>query len=641
MWVEQTAADRVSLYRFTYAGKENVQSRILCNLGGFVGTTTMIGAEVTRKNEYELEGSVRTEGRIWGGPESVKIYFVLRFDKPMLQMDAWDDTSYIAGTDVLKSVGHELTPRFEDPNGYQNAPSAGVSANYSFKTGDQLQVKCAVSYTSLENARKNLDSEVKHWDFDRQRQDSQNEWNEYLGRIDVKGGTSTQRIKFYTDLWHALLGRHRIDDFSGDYPDYTQGTRVGNKTVDIAYRTLSLPKDKNNQPEFHMYNSDAFWLTQWNLNILWGLAWPEIQDDFAACLVQYADNGGLLPRGPNVGGYSYIMTGCPATPLIVSAYQKGILTKTDPQKAFLRMKENHKGGGMLGSKSDIDCYVRKGYFPNNAGKTLEAAFQDWSLAQMAKKMGKKRDADYYTRRAGGWTALYNEDQKLLFPKKRDGSWLHTDPLKGRGWVEANSWQATWSVSHDIDRLADLMGGRKELCKKLNYAFEQAEPQSFVYSYSRGYVSYANQPGCSNAHVFNYAGAPELSQYWVRQVAEKAYGSISPDRGYGGHDEDQGQMGGVSALMSMGLFSLKGTCSVDPVYEITSPVFDEITIQLSPKYYSGKEFRIKTYNNSKANCYIQSKKLNGKALNDFWFYHKDFQKGGLLEIYLGDKPHKDS
>ena len=231
---------------------------------------------------------------------------------------------------------------------------------------------------------------------------------------------------------------------------------------------------------------------------------------------------------------------------------------------------------------------------------------------------------------------------MLFPKRADGSWLHEDPLNGAGWVEANAWQATWSVSHGIEELARLMGGNENLCRKLNYAFEQAQDESFVFGYSNGYVSYANQPGCSNAHVFNYAGAPYLSQYWVRQVNEKAYGAVSPGKGYGGHDEDQGQMGGVSALMSIGLFSLKGTCSVDPVYEITAPVFDVVRIKLSPTYYSGKEFVIRTYNNSKSNCYIRKSSLNGKPLDTFWFYHKDFAKGGTLELWLDDSfPEADS
>src|SRR5690606_5620598 len=143
------------------------------------------------------------------------------------------------------------------------------------------------------------------------------------------------------------------------------------------------------------------------------------------------------------------------------------------------------------------------------------------------------------------------------------------------------------------------------CEKLNHAFEQAKESDFVFAYNDGYVSYANQPGCSNAHVFSYAGKPWLTQYWVRRVQEQAYGGTTPDLGYGGHDEDQGQMGGVSALMSIGLFNIMGNQSQDPVYDITAPIFDEVIIQLDNKYYKGKRFIIKTYNNSPRNCYIQS------------------------------------
>ncbi len=211
---------------------------------------------------------------------------------------------------------------------------------------------------------------------------------------------------------------------------------------------------------------------------------------------------------------------------------------------------------------------------------------------------------------------------------------------GRGWIEANAWQGTWQVAHGIDELAGLMGGNDTLCYKLNYAFEQAASTDFVFGYGGGYVSYANQPGCSNAHVFNHAGKPWLSQYWVRRVNEQAYGAITPDKGYGGHDEDQGQMGGVSALMSLGIFSLKGTSSSEPMYDITSPVFDKITITLDSKYYKGKEFTIITHDNSEENCYIQKMTLNGKEITSPKFSHTDFAKGGKLEIWLGNRPNKN-
>lgn len=631
-WVEQTTTDRVSIYRMTYT--RDAEADLLLNLGGYVGTSTMTNAQVRKVSDTELEGSFDTRGRLWGGPGNVRIFFTARFERPFERLDGWDDTVSFADIDSIRTKDG-TTPRVSSGWSYHDAPSGGVSARYNVRSGDTLLMKMSISYVSCDNARENMAAECDHWDFDRVRSDSRDEWNRWFSRIDVQGGTPKQQVKFYTDLWHTLLGRHKLDDVNGQYPDYTQGTRVGAHTPDARLIVRQLPIGKDGKPRHHMYNSDAFWLSQWNLNILWGLAYPEVLDDFSASLVQYADNGGLLPRGPCAGGYSYIMTGCPATNLIVSAYNKGVLTKTDPRHAFDVMKRNHMPGGMMEIN---DFYIKNGYVSENAGVTIEVNFQDWALSQMALKMGRKADAREFARRSQGWQKLYNSDQKLIFPKNEKGEWTNLNPLDGNGWVEANAWQATWSVSHQIDKLAEMMGGGDSLCAKLNYAFEQAADDDFVFGYSGGHISYANQPGCSNAHVFNHAGQPWLTQYWVRRVNEQAYGSTTPDRGYGGHDEDQGQMGGVSALMSMGLFSLRGTCDAEPVYELTSPVFDRVTITPHKDYYSGGKFTIRSYNNSAQNCYIQRAALNGQPLDSYWFYHRDFARGGELEIWLGDKPN---
>ncbi|MDR1592933.1 MAG: GH92 family glycosyl hydrolase [Prevotellaceae bacterium] len=634
IWVEQTATDRVSFYRLRYT--HDAVARILLNLGGYVCTSTMTDAQLTKVSDTELEGSVNTTGRLWGGPDNVRIFFVVRFDKPFEQLDGWDAEKTLPDISSLTG-GKDASPKNQGSQSYFDAPTTGASARYQVKAGDEIQVKFAISYTGIENARRNMEAECAGWDFDAIRKTSQAVWNEYLGRIDVKGGTDAQQIKFYTDLWHALLGRHKIDDISGDYPDYTQGKYVGSATKNAVMKIRTLPKNPDGNSRFHIYNSDAFWLTQWNLNILWGLAWPEVLDDMAACLVQYAENGGLLPRGPNAGGYSFIMTACPATNLIVSAYLKGCFSRKSPETAYRMMVKNHLPGGMMGGK-EVQFYIKNGYFPGNAGITLEMAFQDWSLAQMAAEMGKKKDAAYYLKRSQGWTKLYHPEQKLIFPKDSDGRWLHHDPLNGAGWIEANAWQGTWSVSHAIPELATLMGGNDVLCDKLNEAFEKSEKDDFVFGYGGGYVSYANQPGCSNAHVFSHAGKPWLTQYWVRKVKQQAYGAVTPDKGYGGHDEDQGQMGGVSALMAIGLFNVQGTNNRKPMYDITSPIFDEITIRLHPDYYSGGTFKIRTYDNSKTNCYIQKAMLNGKPQDSFQFSHEDFISGGILEIWLGPKPN---
>lgn len=632
--VEQTSTERVSFYMVTAA--EDCDLKMMLNLGGYVASTTMVNSEARKVSDTRIEGSFDTYGRHWGGPENVKVFFAAEFSRPFERMDGWADGERY--DDIVDFEGsHKITRRAENESlSYLDSPSSGVYAEYRAEAGDEFLVKMSISYVSCENAWENLESECAHWDFGKVVDDSQEQWNEWLGRIDVQGGDPDRKVKFYTDLWHALLGRHKLNDVNGQYMDLTEGRRFYSYTLDIKPKVRQLPLDADGKPRFNMYNSDAFWLTQWNLNILWGLAWPEVADDISASLIQYADNGKFIPRGPCGGGYTYIMTGCPATPLIVSAYNKGILTKVDPEHAYQQMKWNHSLDGII---SIDQSYLDKGYIEGNAGRTLEANFQDWALAQMAGRLGHKEDRDYFLKRSEGWKTLYNPEQKLIFGKDRNGNWVTDNPLDGNGWVEANSWQGTWSVSHDIRGLSEMMGGDDELCKMLDHAFEMAAPQDFIFGYSSGYISYANQPGCSNAHVFNWAGKPWMTQYWVRRVAEQAYGATSPDFGYGGHDEDQGQMGGVSALMAIGLFDIRGTAEEKPVYEITSPVFDEVTISLNNDYYPGKEFRIKTYNNSPENCYIQKVRLNGKPLKTFWFYHEDFVKGGLLEIWLGPEPQK--
>ena len=316
-----------------------------------------------------------------------------------------------------------------------------------------------------------------------------------------------------------------------------------------------------------------------------------------------------------------------------------MLKKTSADHAYETIRRNQMPGGMLGPADELNFYIRKGWWPGNAGISIEAAFQDWGTAQMAAKLGRKRDYRYFMKRADSWNNLFDDSLKLIMPRDKAGNWLHRDPLNGAGWVEANAWQGTWGLSHALPDLLKRMGGSDVFCDKLNHAFQQSIKDDFVYGYNDGYVSYANQPGCSNAHVFSYGGKPWLTQYWVRRVKEQAYGGVTPDLGYGGHDEDQGQMGAVSALMAIGLFNVTGNQAQDPVYEITSPIFDQVTIQLDNRYYAGKQFRIKTYGNEKGNDYIQSVKLNGQPLKTFWFRHEDFAKGGELEIWLGPQPNK--
>lgn len=630
--VEYTSTDRVAFYRIQ--NQSDASAQLLLQLGGYVGAASYVDGKVELVNQTTLEGSHGMTDRLWGGPKLTHVFFVMEFNRPITQMDGWKNAD-----EVLKDI-----TQFHDPvaperiqTGYFGAlkdrlfvnhpeDQAGVALGYNSNADNPLLVKIGISYTSIENARNNLKQECPHWDFDQVRQEARDEWNQWLGKVAVKGGSDDLKVKFYTDLWHVLLGRHKIDDFNGEYPTYMAPekpmlTALGDRKA-AGYPVLGnlseeervpplvvkrVPLDENGNPRFHMYNSDATWISAWNLNILWGLGWPSVMDGFSASMLEYAKVGDLLPRGPSAGGYTCIMRGCPTTPLIASAWQKGLLKKADVAEAYPIMKRSN------------EWLIRDA----GAGEMVQGAFEYWTLAQMAEELGHHDDLAAYQTWIDGWKKYFDAESKLISGK----------------WVEANDWQGTFGVSHDIPGLAQMMGGSDALSHKLNYAFENSEDDDFVYGYGGGTVSYANQPGLSNAHVFNYVGKPWLSQKWVRAVSKQAYGGTNPNIGYGGHDEDQGQMGGVSALMKIGLFSLRGNCSKEPIYEITTPEFDEVTIHLDSNYYSGKTFKIIAHNQAPENIYIQKATLNGNELQDCWFYHKDFAKGGVLELWLGDTPNK--
>ena len=615
MQAEVTSTERVGFHRYTYP--KGGRADIIFSLGGISGSATMTNGMISVTDKNELAGYYdRVKGR-WGGPPRIRTFFVVQLDQPFSKFEKWSNG-------------------FGDTSGYV------VYDNV--KAGGEIRMKVGLSFTSIQNARLNLETECSHWDFDRVESESRAVWNDYFGRINVKGGTKEQRTKFYTDLWHALMGRHKLNDVNGDIPDYTDGK--GNNTKTLKVRRL--PLDAEGKPKFNYYNSDSFWLTNFNLNLLWGIGWPHVLQDFAKSFIELDKWGGILPRGPNGGGYSYIMTGCPATPLIVSAYNLGVLDRSGEEVLSVIRRNHMPNSSMDKYYGDLRFYIENGWCPMwdtkhkfdmSGGLTLEWAFSDWCAAQLAKKIGDEENHEYFMKRSQNYRNQWDASTGFMRPRRRDGSWYEPfDPAERYGFVEGNAWTYTWYVPHDIKGLVDLTGSEDTFSDKLTYAFEMEKPHRFGGGH-KGLFTYGNQPSCGMAHLFNHAGKAWLSQYWVRQVSDLAFGGTTPNNGYCG-EEDQGQMGALSALMKMGLFSVRGACDADPIYEITSPVFDEITIKLDPRYYSGKQFRIKTNNNSPENLYIQKAELNGKPLENCWFHQKDFARGGLLELWLGPEPNKN-
>lgn len=638
---ELTATTRVGFHRYRYP--EGEEKYLLLDLGTILGPSgTRKGyAEQIGKNEiagYALMESTRRR------PKDTYVYYVIKFDSDYENMYAWQDGEL-----------QGRTRKFEGSNG-------GIYVRFRGEDEQTVQMKVAISYVSIEQARLNMQSELPHWDFNKVANDAFEEWNRWLSRIEIEGGTEKQRARFYTDLWHALQGRRIISDFNGKYCDMTGD----------APRTGQIPLDENGRPRFNHYNSDSFWGAQWTLNTLWHLVYPEVSEEFVNSMLLMYDDGGLIPRGPSGGNYTFVMTGASSTPFIVSAYMKGI-RGYDTGKAYEGIRKNAMPGGIMEKAGyehytnvggGLKYYIENGYVPyplpegphgfhnEGAGQTLEYAYQDWCLAQMALALGNKEDYQRFMKRAGNYRNIWDEASGWMRPRQLDGQWI--DPfnpiLSHHGFVESTAAQSTWFVPHDMSGLFALMGGAEKAAIKLNQQFQIADVHDFISKPFRAdkfvndarlntYLNYGNQPSMQVGFIFNYAGKPWLTQYWTREVVERIYSDLDPQNGYNG-DEDQGLMGSLSVLLKIGIFEMRGGAAIKPIYEIGSPLFDKVTIRLNPDYYEGSEFVIETRNNSDKNRYLQSILLNGDPMDKVWIYHEDLVKGGRLMLEMGSAPNKE-
>lgn len=634
---ELTSTARVGFHRYTFPASH--PAYIAFDTGATL-MGQMVSSSVRQTSPQEITGwSVMAPTENHRRPKPFTVYFVAQFSKPV-QFGAWQSG--------------KLMPNVSEISG----TNAGAYVSFPTTNDEQVLLKVAISYTSENNARKNLEAELPGWDFDRVVRESEDDWNHWLGRIQVQGGTEAQRIKFYTDLWHVLLGRQIVSDANGDYCDMTSGAPI--------IRQVRL--DAEGHPLFPQYNFDALWGGQWSFNILWSMAYPEIMDGFCNTLVNTYHDGGLIPRGLAGGNETFVMIGDPAASFLAAAYNQGI-SHYDINLAYEGLIKNAKPGGIRdhagyewgrnASGGGMQYYVTRGYVPENIGgegmhkdgaaMTLEYAYEDWCVAQLAKALGKDTDYQWLMGRSFDYTNLWDPSVKYMHPRNIDGSWLVDFAPVGKmnlfhmqGFTEADSAIYTYFVPQDVSGLIRLFGGREAFIERLNRQFELALPLQFTVpddNHGGAWVDYGNEPSTAMAHLFNFAGAPWLTQKWVREVKEQTYGGITPTNGYGG-DEDQGDLGAVSALMAIGLFDVEGGAAVNPTYQITSPVFDRVTIHLNQNYFPGREFTIITHNNSVRNIYIQSAKLNGKPLNQFWFSHNDLVKGGTLELKLGPIPNQN-
>ncbi|OQP45297.1 alpha-1,2-mannosidase [Niastella yeongjuensis] len=613
---ELTSTTRAGFFKFTFP--ETQDAHVLFNLlFPAEYPFTVLDATITRVSDTEIEGySKQQSGNFMrlGGFNDYTVHFVARFNKPFKQFGGWK------GKEINKNIT-QLTGKDD----------IGAWVDFDTKQGEVLLMQTGISYVSIEQARLNLNQEMNpfHWDFEAARRNAQTTWNELLGNIKVAGGTETNKKKFYTNLYRSYCARSILSDVNGKYRDACE-----------QERQLS-------DPHSPVFGCDAFWNTFWNLNQLWTLVNPDIANQWVQSQLEMYKTGGWLARGPAGFEYSGIMEASHEIALIVSTCQKGIGrfdTATAWQALLHQQTTNgtpHECGGYAGNK-DIQTYMQLGYIPQpgHVSNTLEYAYDDWCVAQMAKRLGDTSRYIQFIKRAAYYQNIFDPQTLYMRPKDREGHWLENfNPLSTGGYTEGNAWQYSFFVPHDVNKLVNLMG-RDTFTNRLVFGFEQSSKMNFNAigdKPERVYINHGNQPNMQAAYLFNYSGKPWLTQHWVREIMNKFYGT-NPYNGWPG-DEDEGQMGSWFVMSAMGLFETDGGTSTQPIYEIGSPLFNKITIQLDQQYYPGKTFVIEAKNTSDANRYIQSAELNGKPLNKPWFYHTELVQGGKLVLTMGPVPNK--
>lgn len=584
--VELTTSSRVGFhkYRFPYNKKAFVNIDL-------THRDEVLESSLKQINEYEIEGMRRS--RDWSKDQY--IYFVARFNEPIKKLNLAINDS--VKTDLKEASGKNI--------------KAGI--DFGIINNEELLVKVGISAVSCEGARKNLEAEIPDWDFAMIKENAYEAWNKELNKINIKT-TEDNKTIFYTALYHTMIVPNLFMDVDGNY----RGT-------DLKIR---------NSADYTNYTVFSLWDTYRAAHPLYTIIDQKRTSDFVKTLINHYVHGGSLTMWELAGYDTYCMIGYHAVPVIADAYFKGI-NDFNTELAFEAMKHS----AML-NRYGLESYIKYGFVPadkesESVSKTLEYAYDDWCIAQMAKEMGSTEDYNYYIKRAQSYKNLYDPSTGFM-RAKLFGAWKYPfDPAEvDFNYTEANSWQYSFYVPQDISGLMNLMGGKETFSAKLDELFaastetkgrHQADITGLIGQYAHG-----NEPSHHMAYLYNYAGNQWKTQEMVQQIMREMY-SVHPDGLIG--NEDCGQMSAWFVLSSMGFYPVT---PASDIYVIGSPLMNEATINLE----SGKTFTIKAKNLSDKNIYIQSATLNGIPYTKSYIKHEILMNGGELVFIMGGSPNKE-
>ena len=633
---ELTAMKRVGFHRYTYPKTE--LANLIFDIGNKQGESGEVkDAEVQYFEDGRVEGYVITSPvyvNIYQKGADVRMYFSAVLNKKPVQVGTFVK-------DVVNPGKHQ-----------EKGPGAGLYMTFSTEEQEAVEVKVGLSYTSIENARFNRETEAADVTFDQAKKNATDVWNESLSRIYVEGGKETDKVKFYTGLFHALLGRGLASDANGYYPK-NNGT-VGR-----------IALDEEGNPVHQHYNTDAIWGGFWNLTQLWSLAYPEYYSDWIKSqLLVYQDAGWL---GDGIACSKYVSgVGTNFTSLaIAAAYNCGIRDFDVQQGYEAALKNEVEWRGRLegAGKMDVRQFVERGYSPYEkrfdmvtreegsgfgASHTMEYSFSSFAVSQFAKHLGKEDDYKLLSDLSNGWKNLYDPETRLIRPKDTKGNFLEDfNPLAPwKGFQEGNAVQYTFYVPHQIDELVDLVG-QETFNNRLDSIFLLSQKNIFgggkevdAFAGLKTVYNHGNQPNLHISWLFNFSGKPYLSQKWVRAILDEFYG-LEGIHGYGyGQDEDQGQLGAWYVMSALGLFDVKGLTEIDPKFQIGAPLFDKVTVRLNKDYYPGEKFVIEAKKQAVGDCYLQDISLNNRPQDTVQLPFSEVVKGGKLVLGLGASPNKE-
>jgi predicted alpha-1,2-mannosidase len=602
--VEMTASARCALFKLTYPKTDAAHLFVeMSRLSGYEGWVK-VSADRREIVGYN-SGRHNIFARKHMGPElkNFKGWFVIQFEKPFASFATWE---------MPANRNAPGQPQIFDGKAELAGERIGAFATFATKKSEVMQVRIGSSFISLDQAKENLRKEIPDWDFNRAASRNKEEWNELLGRIKVEGGTPDEQTIFYTAMYHSLLFPRRFDEYGRYYSAFDERIHQG-----VSYNDYSM------------------WDTFRALHPLLTLLDPEEVSPMIRSLLQMYDEGGWIPKWPNPT-YSNIMIGTPADAIIADAFVKGF-RDYDTNKAYAAIYKDamtppegdeHKrwpdraDWTSYEARAGLTYYKTLGYIPadktgESVSRTLEDAFEDYCVAQVAKGVGKEDDYRFFMKRSQNYRNVFNPATGFMAARLSDGSFLSGDTKKYHPFTEGSPWTYLFCVMQDVPGLIHLMG-RDTFISKLDENF------------SGGHYAYDNEPENHYPYLYDWVGEPGKTQKILTDVVRKNYRN-TPD-GITGND-DCGQMSAWYIFTALGFYSV---APASGEYAIGRPFFRKATLELgAPKK---KLFTIVAHNLTPENIYVKSIKLDGRPLVTPFLKQSDLLNGKLLEFEMSGNPN---